>query len=306
MPKGHPNVPLSGNRSGVVYKATGDGGTYIITNNHVVENAATIVVKEPNGGKWVGKLVGRDPDTDLAVVKISGKLPTLAVADSSKLQVGQMAIAIGSPFGLEHSVTSGVISALNRSLLEFGDSSQGRYPLVDVIQTDAAINPGNSGGALVDRAGKLIGINTAIYGGSSDANAGIGFAIPSNTAVRVANQIISGGKVEHPFIGVIGETVTSQLAESRKLGVDSGALVIDFTAGSPAKAAGIKTGDVIVSVDGKKVTSMDDLVLQVRRHSVGDAVPVGIVRDGQTQTISVKIGEKPSGLNVTPSSPTTP
>jgi putative serine protease PepD len=306
LPEGHPNVPVSGNGSGVAYKATADGGTYIITNNHVVENAAVIVVKSPNGGKWTAKLVGRDPDTDIAVVKVSGKLPTIKVADSNKLEVGQMAIAIGSPYGLEHSVTSGVISALNRSLLEFGNSSQGQYPLVDVIQTDAAINPGNSGGALVDRLGKLIGINTAIYGGSTDANAGIGFAIPSNTAVRVADQLISGGQVQHPFIGIIGETVTAQTAQSRKLGVDQGALVVDFTSGSPAKTAGIKTGDVIVSLGGQPISSMDDLVLQVRRHSVGETVQVGIVRNGQKQTVAVKIGEKPAGLNVSPSQPATP
>ncbi len=306
LPQGHPNVPISGNGSGVAYKATADGGTYIVTNNHVVENAATIVVKSPEGGRWNAKLVGRDPDTDIAVVQISGKLPVIKVADSSKLQVGQTAIAIGSPFGLEHSVTQGVVSALGRSLLEFGNSSQGQYPLVDVIQTDAAINPGNSGGALVDRAGKLIGINTAIFGGNGDANAGIGFAVPSNTAARVANQIISGGKVEHPFIGVIGETVTPELAKSRKLDAEQGALVIDFTQGSPAKTAGVKTGDVIVSINGKRVTSMDDLVLQVRRNGVGDTVQLEINRNGQTQTIPVKVGEKPSGLNVQPSEPTTP
>lgn len=308
LPQGHPNVPVSGNGSGVAFKAVSGGGTYIVTNNHVVENASTIVVKSPSGGKWVGKLVGRDPDTDIAVVKIAGTLPVIKLGDSNKLVVGQIAVAIGSPFGLEHSVTSGVVSALNRSLLEFGNSSQGQYPLVDVIQTDAAINPGNSGGALVDRFGKLIGINTAIFGGNGDANAGIGFAVPSNTAARVANQIISGGKVQHPFIGVIGETVTPELAKSRKLGVDQGALVVDFTAGSPAKTAGIKTGDVIVSVDGKPVTSMDDLVLQVRQHAVGESVNVEIYRNGQKQTLQVKVGEKPSGLNVSPSpsTPTTP
>jgi putative serine protease PepD len=305
LPGGHPNVPVSGNGSGVAFKAADGGGTYILTNNHVVENAATIVVKSPSGGKWVAKLVGRDADTDIAVVKVAGDLPAIKTADSNKLVVGQIAVAIGSPFGLEHSVTSGVVSALGRSLLEFGDSSSGQYPLVDVIQTDAAINPGNSGGALVDRFGKLIGINTAIFGGNGDANAGIGFAVPSNTAVRVANQIISGGGVQHPFIGVIGETVTPELAKSRKLGVDQGALVIDFTEGSPAKAAGIKAGDVITTVDGKTITSMDDLVLQVRRHNVGETIPIVIDRNGQEQTISVKVGEKPSGLNVQ-SVPTTP
>jgi putative serine protease PepD len=298
LPQGHPNVPVSGNGSGVAFKAADGGGTYILTNNHVIENAAVIVVKAPTGGKWTGKLVGRDPDTDIAVVKIAGDLPVIKLADSNKLVVGQIAVAIGSPFGLEHSVTAGVVSALNRSLLEFGNSSQGQYPLVDVIQTDAAINPGNSGGALVDRFGKLIGINTAIFGGNGDANAGIGFAVPSNTAARVANQIISGGKVQHPFIGVIGETVTPEVAKSRKLGVDQGAIVIDFTSGSPAKAADIKAGDVIVTVDGKPITSMDDLVLQVRQHNVGETVQVGIVRKGQKQTVPVKIGEKPSGLNV--------
>jgi S1-C subfamily serine protease len=305
LPSSHPDVPATGNGSGVAYKAAPDGGTYILTNNHVVEDASQITVRSPGGNRWNAKLVGRDPDTDIAVLEIGGKLPPIHLADSSKVLVGEYVVAIGSPFGLEHSVTFGVVSAIGRSLPDFGSGATGTYPLVDVIQTDAAINPGNSGGALVDRSGALVGINTAIYGGDG-RNAGIGFAIPSNTAARIADQLISKGKVNHPFLGIVGVTVGAEQADARKLGVDEGALVLEFSPGSTAQKAGVRVGDVVVSVNGDPVRSMDDLILLVRRNAVGDKVELGLVRAGKRLTVTAEVGQKPENLQVAPSQTATP
>ena len=174
-------MPMKGNGSGVAYKSTSDGATYILTNNHVVEDADRLTVRDSTGKSYPAELVGRDPETDIAVVKVDAKIPVIDLGDSAKLLVGQTVVAIGSPFGLEHTVTSGVVSALGRSLPDFSNTGNA-YPLVDVIQTDAAINPGNSGGALVDSRGQLVGINTAIYS-DTGASGGIGFAVPVNTAV---------------------------------------------------------------------------------------------------------------------------
>jgi putative serine protease PepD len=295
LPEDHPDVPITGNGSGVAYKSDGEGGTYIITNNHVVDGATRIAVREPNGDRFDGTLVGQDAETDIAVVRIEDKLPTLDVADSEDLNVGQSVVAIGSPFGLAHSVTVGVISALGRSLPDFGVAAPGTYPLIDVIQTDAAINPGNSGGALVDREGKLVGINTAIYS-DTGASGGIGFAVPSNTAVRVADTLIEGGTVETPFLGIVGQTVTSQVVESEGLSVDEGALVEEITEGSGAAEGGIRPGDVIVSVGGERTRTMDDLILQVRRQDVGATVAIEVVRDDETVELEITVGAKPEGL----------
>ncbi len=305
LPRDHPNVPLRGNGSGVAYKAAPDGGTYIITNNHVVENATSIVVRDAAGARHDAKLVGRDPETDIAVVRVSGKVPGIQLGDSNGVQVGQLVVAIGSPFGLEHSVTSGVVSALGRSLPDFTGSSNGVYPLVNVIQTDAAINPGNSGGALVDRTGRLVGINTAIYS-ESGASGGVGFAIPVDTAQRVAEELIRGGKVQHPFLGVVGQTVDDQLAKEEKLNVSEGAFVVDLTPGTNAVKAGIKKGDVIVSLEETPIRSMDDLILQVRRRDVGDTVSVGLVRDGEKMTVDMTVGSKPANLDTSQPTTSTP
>lgn len=301
-------APFAGTGSGVAIKSAPGGGTYIVTNNHVVEGATTIQVQDPAGDTWNGKLIGRDPDTDIAVVEVPGKIPLIRVANSNKLLVGQMAIAIGSPFQLEHSVTAGVISALGRSLPDFTGSTNGTYPLVDVIQTDAAINPGNSGGALVERTGRLIGINSAIVDTSGiGQNAGVGFAIPSNTALKVANELISSGTVQHPFIGVIGVDATPQLAAQRKLAVSQGAYVVGFSSGSPAEKAGVQKGDVIVSVDGQPVRAMSDLILLIRRANVGETVQIGLYRGDTKKTVDVVVGEKPANLSVPQSqTPTTP
>jgi serine protease Do len=293
LPQGHPDVPFSGQASGVAYKAAPDGGTYVITNDHVVNAATTIVVRAVDGPKLDATLVGTDPDTDIAVVKVSASLPLVQRGDSTALVVGQMAVAIGSPYGLQHSVSAGVVSGLHRSLPDdYSANNSGVYPLVDVIQTDAAINPGNSGGALVDRKGRLIGINSAIYS-STGQNAGIGFAIPTKTALRIADELIASGKATHPYLGLLGQTVDDTLAAEKKLPVKEGALVVEITKGTGADKAGLKAGDVIVALDGKPVTSMDDLILAVRQSAVGDTVKLTLYRAGARTDLTMTVGDKP-------------
>jgi S1-C subfamily serine protease len=237
--------------------------------------------------------VGTDPDTDIAVIRVPVSIPLIRLASSEKVVVGQLTIAIGSPYGLEHSVSSGVVSGLHRSLPDsYGDSQAGVYPLVDVIQTDAAINPGNSGGALVDRTGSLIGINSAIYS-DSGSSAGIGFAIPAKSAARIADELIATGKARHPFLGVVGQTVDESLAAEKKLPVAEGALVVEITKDTGASRAGIKPGDVIVSLDGTPIRSMDDLILQVRMTSVDQKVTVTLWRLGKKIDVPMTVGDKP-------------
>jgi S1-C subfamily serine protease len=308
LPNSHPSIPITGNGSGVAFRRAPDGGTFILTNNHVVENAQTITVKSPSGKSWKGTVVGRDADNDVAVVKISGELPLIKLGSSKNLVVGQTVVAIGSPYGLEHSVTSGVISALDRSLSDVGGGGgpQGQQ-LVDTIQTDAAINPGNSGGALVDREGKLVGINTAIYSTTGSGGAGIGFAVPVDTAIRVADQLINGGKVTHPFIGLVGASITPLLAQQKKLPVQQGALVESTMNGLGAEKAGIKPGDIVTEVDGKPITSMTDLVAQVRKHAVGTFTTLTVLRNGKVLTLKAQVSDRPSNIGSTvPSEPTTP
>jgi S1-C subfamily serine protease len=305
LPDSHPSVPMGGQGSGVSYKTTSDGGTYILTNNHVVENASKITVRSTAGKSWPATVVGRDADNDIAVIKITEKLPTIALGSSKDLVVGQTVVAIGSPFGLEHSVTSGVVSALGRSLPDFGDNATGSYPLIDVIQTDAAINPGNSGGALVDRSGRLVGINTAIYS-DSGSSGGIGFAVPVDKVIDVSEQLIANGSVSHPFIGIIGITVTPELAATDKLTVEEGALVEELAPGSGAAKAGVKVGDIVVAVDGSDVRSMDDLILLVRRHKASEAVKIKLLRDGKPLELSVTVGDRPAGYSATPTATPTP
>lgn len=294
FPEGHPGVPVVGNGSGVAYRQADGGGTYILTNDHVVEDATRIVVTDYRGERYDGEVVGKDPDTDIAVVRIDGTLPVADIGDSDQLVMGQLVVAIGSPFGLQQSVTAGVVSAIGRVLPE-STTEENTYPLVDVIQTDAAINPGNSGGALLDREGKLIGINTAIYS-RTGANAGIAFAIPVNTAVRVAEEIIETGSAKLPFLGVIGMDVTEALAEEKDLPVDEGAYVVEIAEGTEAEKAGIQPEDVIVSYEGKPVRSMDDLMLYVRQSQVGDRVTIGLWRDGERREVEMNVGVKPEDL----------
>jgi S1-C subfamily serine protease len=297
LPQGHPdvpNVPFTGQASGVAYKAAPGGGTYIITNDHVVAGAKTIVVTPPGGDRTGATLVGTDPDTDIAVVKVPVKVPLVKLGLSEKLVVGQLLVAIGSPYGLQHSVSSGVASGLHRSLPgSYGDADPGVYPLVDVIQTDAAINPGNSGGALVDRRGLLVGINSAIYS-DSGSSAGIGFAIPVATAVRIADELISKGSASHPFLGVVGQSVDAAFAKEKKLPVSQGAFVVEITKSTMAEKAGLKVDDLIVALDGTPIRSMDDLILQVRRTQVGQKVTVTLYRAGKKIEVSMTVGDKPN------------
>lgn len=293
LPSTHPDVPVQGEGSGVAYKESEDGGTYIITNAHVVEGATTIKVTDAEGESYDGEIVGSDSESDIAVVHVSAKIPTVKVGDSEKLVVGEVVVAIGSPYGFEQSVTSGVVSALHRSITDFG-GDEGEYPYVDAIQTDAAINPGNSGGALLNSDGELIGIPAAIYT-ETGSSAGVALAIPINRAAQVADELIGDGTVDTPFLGVLGQTVTSDLAEQEGLPVDEGAYVVEITPGTEAEKAGLQPGDVIVAVDDDKVRSMDDLILEVRQRSVGDRVTITLWRDGEKTTLDMKIGIKPTG-----------
>lgn len=294
---GHPDVPLQGEGSGVAYQAAPDGGTYIITNNHVVEGADEIVVTDSTGERHQAELIGGDGDSDIAVVRVDADIPTIKVGDIDTLVVGQLAIAIGSPFGLEHSVTSGVISALHRPLTDFG-GGDGEYPYVDSIQTDAAINPGNSGGALVDRQGQLIGIPSAIYS-NTGASDGVGLAIPVDRATKAADELIDKGRVDTPFLGIIGQTVTPALATEEDLPVQEGAYVVEVSPDSEAEKAGVSVGDVIVAVDDDRVRTMDDLVLAVRRRAVGDQVTLKIWRDGEEAELEMVVGVKPDSVATT-------
>jgi S1-C subfamily serine protease len=257
----------------------------------VVEGATSIKVTDAQGISHPGTIVGADKESDIAVVRIAEKLPIVQLGDSNTLIVGQLAVAIGSPFGLDHSVSSGVVSAIHRSLsgqADFGSASN----LIDVIQTDAAINPGNSGGALVDRVGKLIGINTAIYS-QSGSSSGVGFAIPVNTAIRVANDLIAKGVATHPFLGVQGRSLDATLAAQLKLPVTQGAWVEKVLPGGSAEKAGLKANDVVVRVGTRDVRRWEDLQSSVRDLTVGSTVDVTIYRAGTKQTLTLTVGERP-------------
>jgi putative serine protease PepD len=295
LPDGHPGVPRSGSGSGVAFMNTADGSTYVITNDHVVSGADEIVVTDIDGESYDATLIGTDANTDIAVVEVQTELPAIQLGDSDDIAVGELVVAIGSPFGLQQSVTSGVVSATGRSLPNSFSGDFGVYPLVDVIQTDAAINPGNSGGALVDRVGSLIGINTAIYSSTGD-NDGIGFAVPVSIAQRVATEIIETGSASAPFLGIVGQTVTEVLADEEGLAVSEGALVIEIEPETGAAEAGVEADDVIVSFGGEEVRSMDELILAVRRTAVGDTVTIELYRGDEMMELDIVIGEKPDSL----------
>lgn len=280
--------------SGVVISEDG----YIITNNHVVEGADALRVTI-DGQEYDAEVVGTDPSSDLAVVKAQNAsgLTAADLGDSDNLTIGEWVMSIGSPFGLEQSVATGIVSATNRS--QIMDSSTNAYGqsettvYTNMIQTDAAINPGNSGGALVDSDGKLIGINTLITSYSGNYS-GVGFAIPINYAMGIAQQIINGETPSHAQLGVTMSTVNSQLADRYGFAVDEGAYVSAVQRGSGAEAAGIQAGDIITSFDGQAVASASDLTVAVRSKSVGDTVSVEVNRDGQTLTMDVTLGSDSS------------
>jgi serine protease Do len=271
--------------SGVIISPNG----YIVTNNHVIEKASEIRVQLGNKKEYKGKLIGTDPKTDVAVIKIDATgLPVVPWGDSTTLQVGEIVMAFGNPFGLNQTVTSGIVSAVGRS-------GVGIESYEDFIQTDAAINPGNSGGALVNIKGQLIGINTAIVSPSGGFN-GIGFAIPSNLVRKVAESLIKTGKVERGWLGVNIQEVTPALAQEFGLKEVRGALVTDVSSDSPAAKAGIKRGDVILEFDGTPIENNSQLALRVGLTPVGKTVKIKVLRGKQEKTLSVKIAEQPASL----------
>ena len=283
-----------GNASGVIIRPDG----YIVTNNHVVSGADRILVTVGVENK-VAKIMGVDPTTDLAVIKIdSTGLPAITIGSSKDLQVGQWVMAVGSPFGLEKTVTSGIISALQRSEQAQGQSANDITTYTNLIQTDAAINPGNSGGALVDERGRLVGLNSLIQspsGGVGAAqSAGIGFAIPVDFVIDIANQLIKSGKATHPFLGVSTQTVDEALAVQYLLPVKSGALVAFVQPGGPAAVAGIKRGDIIVKIGATTIGNVEDVFAATRLHQIGDRVAVQLVRADTTLTVNVTLGSDAS------------
>ena len=267
--------------SGVIISADG----YILTNNHVVENSKTIQVTLSDGRKLSGKVIGTDPQTDVALLKIDATdLQPVTLADSDSAQVGDLVLAIGDPFGIGTTVTEGIISAKNRTRVTSGDADE------DFIQTDAAINPGNSGGALVDIEGRLIGINTSILS-RSGGNQGIGFAVPANLCRWVADSLITKGKVERGYLGVHIQTLTPELAKAFKSNRAQGAVVIDVSPNSAAEQAGFKSGDVVVEFNNRPIESADQLKLQVAETPPGSAIPVQVDRNGQVMSFNVTLKE---------------
>jgi len=263
--------------SGFVINASG----YIVTNNHVVDGATEIRVKFSDGREMTGKVVGRDPKTDLALLKVEATgLPTIALGDSSQLQVGEPVMAIGNPFGLEQTVTTGIVSATGRVI--------GQGPYDDFIQTDASINPGNSGGPLINGRGQAVGINAAIFS-QSGGSVGIGFAIPINQAKSVVTELASTGKVTRGWLGVTIQPLTPELAKGFKVAEGTGALVAAVQDGSPAAAAGVKSGDVITDFDGHKIAHSGDLPKLVAATPVGRHVPITVVREGKTMSLDIKV-----------------
>jgi S1-C subfamily serine protease len=282
----HEGREVKGVGSGVIFRDDG----YVITNFHVVEGATDIFVTIGNEDVK-GQVVGGDRDTDIAVIKIPRKgLPAAEFGSSKDLQVGELVVAIGSPFGFEHTVTSGIISALHRTITT---EDQAARTYTDLIQTDAAINPGNSGGALANEKGQVVGINTLIFS-PSGASAGLGFAVSIETAKDVANQLIEKGRASHPFMGITGQDVDENLARRLKLSVKEGAIIVSVASGSPADKVGLKKNDVIVTFEGKPVKNMNDLIAAIRAKNIGDTVTIEYVRDSKRDKVSLTIAEKPT------------
>ncbi len=274
--------------SGVIYSEDG----YVVTNNHVVEGANEAEVVFADGSREPAEIVGGDEVTDLAVLRVDrNDLPAADFADSGDLVPGQMAVAIGSPQGLQSTVTAGVVSGLNRELpAELTGGAQSS--LVDLVQTDAPISPGNSGGALVDRAGEVIGINVAYLPPGQTGAESIGFAISSNTVISIADQLIENGEVSHPYLGISLSDLTSQAAEQFDLPADSGAVVAEVVPGEPAAQAGIQAEDIITTVGSVEIQSSGDLLTELREYEPGETVEVTVLRGGQEQTFDMRLGER--------------
>ncbi|HXJ95698.1 MAG TPA: DegQ family serine endoprotease [Terriglobia bacterium] len=281
--------------SGVIVSPDG----YILTNNHVIKNATDIKVMLSNKKTFKAKLVGADPQTDIAVIKIDAKdLPTVAIGNSGELKVGDTVMAFGNPFGLNFTVTRGTVSALGRS-----DMGIERNGFENFIQTDAAINPGNSGGPLVNVRGQVIGVNTAILSNNSGMGGeggfmGVGFAIPSNMAQHVMNDLIKTGKVTRGYLGVQVQSLSDPMAHSFNIPDTSGALVQDIEKGGPGDKGGLKNGDVIRTFNGQTVDSSGALTAMTTNTNPGTAVTLGIIRDGKPMDIHVTLGERPANLAV--------
>ncbi|MFN8159676.1 MAG: trypsin-like peptidase domain-containing protein [Solirubrobacterales bacterium] len=308
-----PFDPFGGGGGGV---ATGSGFVvdsdgHILTNNHVVSGAKHIQVKLGDSETtYDAEVVGTDPATDLALLRIdapSDQLHPLALGDSSTVKVGAPVVAIGNPFGLDRTVTSGIVSALQRQI-----QAPNGFAISNVIQTDAAINPGNSGGPLIDAAGQVIGINSQIEtAGGGQGNVGIGFAIPINTARDVIHQLETSGEVKHAYLGITGTSINPELARAVNLSTDSGVLVQDVVKGGPADRAGVQGGttsatiggaslklggDVITQIDGRKVTSMDEVINFVNSAKPGDTAQLTLDRDGSARTVTVTLGDRPASV----------
>jgi len=282
-----------------------DNDGHILTNAHVVEGAKAVTVQLGNGAEQNAQVVGSDPSSDIALLKVDnteGAQP-LQLGDSSKVQVGDPVVAIGNPFALDRTVTSGIVSALQRQI-----QAPNGFSISDVIQTDAAINPGNSGGPLIDGAGQVIGINSQIES-QSGGNVGIGFAVPIKTAADVVSQLENGGQVHQAYLGISGGDITPDIAHALNLPVTQGVLIERVLSGGPASDAGIKGatgqatisgqtfpvgGDIITKVDGKAISGMDDVVSAVNEHKPGDEITLTIFSGGQQKDVTVKLGDRPS------------
>jgi len=282
-----------------------DGEGRIVTNAHVVEGAEEIsVTLGEDGDTYEAELLGADASTDVAVIQVDAPaevLHPLTLGDSSQVEVGDAAVAIGNPFGLDRTATAGIISAIQREI-----RSPNGFTITDAIQTDAPINPGNSGGPLLDSAGRVIGINSQIAGG--EGNVGIGFAVPINTAREIAQQLVDDGEVQHAFLGVSGTDLTSEIADVLNLDRDGGALVQSVVPGSPADEAGLEAGDaevtvggqpfqaggdLIVAIDGEPVATMTDVIAAVDSKQPGEAVELTLLRNGEERSVEVELTERP-------------
>ena len=288
--------------SGFIYSEEG----YVITNQHVVKDSKKVIVTFLDGESYIGDVIGSDQDLDIAVVKVTPSntyLQPIKIGDSSKLKVGEKIAAIGNPFGLSGSMTSGIISQMGRLLPQ-----ESGYSIPDVIQTDAAINPGNSGGPLINMKGEVVGINTAIQSATGEFS-GIGFAVPSNTIKKVVPVLIEDGKFKHPWMGISGADVDPELAKVRELKSSKGFLVVSVIEGSPAEQAGLIgvtetkevdgrefaiDGDIILSIDGKTVRKISDILVHLQREkSIGDGMILTVYRNGETIELTMILEERP-------------
>jgi len=293
--------PTQGSGSGAILDAKGN----ILTNHHVVANAQKLEVALADGSRWPAKLIGSDPDNDLAVIKIDApreKLKVIPMGDSKNLRIGQKVLAIGNPFGFERTLTTGVISSLGRTI-----RSEVGTLIEDVIQTDAAINPGNSGGPLLNSEGEIIGINSAIIS-PSGGNVGIGFAIPVNTAKRLIPELISKGYVTYPWIGATIQTLIPEVARYLKLKIERGALIAEVVKGGPADKAGLKGGsqrvqvgnmivlvggDIVVKADDQEIKTNEELIRYVREKKIGNSVTFKVYRKDKYEDVKITLGERP-------------